>query len=103
MYYEHGDVILKKIDTIPQAAKKVIVKDQIILAEGETTGHAHRILDLVGTKLLQSGSVMYLHLDQPKALVHEEHGKLTIEPGDYEIDRIKEYNPFEKEIRRVQD
>jgi hypothetical protein len=102
-YLEHGDVILKRITAIPQTAKTVKCEKQIVLAEGEITGHAHRILDLSGAELRQSGSVMYLHLDQPKDLVHEEHGKLRIDPGDYEIDRVKEFNPFEREIRRIQD
>jgi hypothetical protein len=102
-YLEHGDVILKRIDSIPKDAKKIVCEKEIVLAEGEVTFHAHRILDLSGAELRQSGSVMYLHLDQPKDLVHEEHGKLRVEPGDYEIDRVKEFNPFEREIRRVQD
>jgi hypothetical protein len=103
MYYEHGDVILKKVEEIPKTAKTVKCKTAIVLAEGETTGHAHRILDLAGAEMKQVNGKMFLHLEQPKMLVHEEHGKLRIEPGDYEIDRVKEYNPFEDEIRRVQD
>lgn len=103
MYYEHGDVTLMKIDKIPGNTQKVLVKESIVLAEGETTGHAHRILDLSGAELRQGGGKIYLHLEEPKHLVHEEHGKLTISPGDYEIGRVKEYNPFEKEIHQVRD
>ena len=102
-YYEHGDVVIKRVESIPSGAEIIKCKKEIILADGEITGHKHRILDLSGAELKQANGKMYLHLEEPKDLIHEEHGKLRIEPGDYEIDRVKEYNPFEDEIRKVRD
>ena len=40
---------------------------------------------------------------QPVKVKHEEHKSFTIMPGSYEIDRVKEFDPWEEEIRRVQD
>ena len=40
--YRHGDVLLIKIDKLPDNAKFKVKKGNIIL-EGEVTGHAHRL------------------------------------------------------------
>ena len=50
MYYQQGDVIIEKIDEIPtNAVKKEVVR--VVLAEGESTGHAHVIDDVVNCDL----------------------------------------------------
>ena len=100
---QHGDVILKRIEEIPQGTKKMIVRDSIILAEGETTGHAHRIKETNKAELFENDGLFMLKVNEPVDLVHEEHKTITIQPGSYEIDRVKEYDPFEEEIRRVHD
>jgi len=102
-YYQHGDVILKRIENIPQGIKKESINNRIVLADGENTGHAHAISETKKAELFKDGSIIYLKVDQPVKLKHEEHKTIIIEPGNYEIDRVKEYDPFEKEIRRVPD
>jgi hypothetical protein len=100
---QHGDVILKRIDKIPESMKKIAPKGNIILAEGEVTGHAHRIKEINKAELFENNGLFMLKVNDPVDLVHEEHKTITIQPGSYEIDRVKEYDPFEEEIRRVQD
>lgn len=87
---------------LPAGAKK-IMENKIILAEGEITGHAHVITDTKNACRYTLNEKTYLLVENPVELYHEEHNTLTIQPGTYEIDTVKEYDPFEKEIRRVQD
>lgn len=104
MYYEHGDVTIRKIDTLPENVKAIMAKNGFfVLAEGETTGHMHRIAQRESVEMMEAQGRVFLRVAQPVDLVHEEHKTMTIDPGIYEIDRVKEYDPFAEEIRRVQD
>jgi len=101
-YFQHGDVLIKITDEIPADAKPV---DGNVLQEGEHTGHAHRMQgNLQDYQIFETKSKQkFLRLVKTVSLLHEEHHEIKIPPGDYKIDIVKEYDPFEKEIRRVQD
>lgn len=99
-YIQQGDVLIFKVDEIPQGAKRL---DHLILAEGEATGHAHRIVsgDAV---LFAAETSLYLKVTSEKALLtHEEHGEQNIERGLYRIGGVREMDYDEMEARRVQD
>jgi hypothetical protein len=97
--YRHGDVLVSAIETIPAGAVK---RPHLVLAEGEMTGHAHRIAEAGSAELLQLGSEVFLCVIAPTAtLVHEEHGPITLPRGDYRVWRQREYAP--REIRIVRD
>jgi len=100
MYYQHGDVLIKKIDELPEG--ELEKEKRIILAEGEVTGHCHTLFgDLL---LLKKGDKVYVKIDgDPAEVIHQEHAPLTIAPGIYEIDKVKEYDHFKEEARRVRD
>ena len=103
MFYQHGDVLIKNA-IIPQGAKKEKVLNKVILAEGEITGHTHVIEDCKEkVETYKHGNIIYMLVKQPVKVKHEEHKSFTIMPGSYEIDRVKEFDPWEEEIRRVQD
>jgi|WetSurMetagenome_2_1015567.scaffolds.fasta_scaffold246189_2 hypothetical protein len=98
-YYQHGDVLIKSINYIPKNAKPV---ESTILAEGESTGHIHRIN---GGKAIiyMVNLIMYLKVIKKISLIHEEHKALFIPPGNYQIDKVKEYDHFLEEARKVVD
>ena len=109
MMFEQGDVLVKSFeDDIPKNSKKVFEGKDKILAEGETTGHSHRIksdencymyeAEVKGVKCL-----LLEVLDKPATLFHEEHGQIKIPKGKYLIDRVQEYDHFKMEARSVQD
>jgi hypothetical protein len=94
MQLRQGDVFLRKIDKIPENAKE---KDNI-LAQGETTGHKHKIIN---GKVFSANNQQYVLAEQKTELAHEEHGEIEIPEGSYEVKIQREYNPIEN--RQVMD
>jgi hypothetical protein len=96
-WIRHGDVILEKVDSIKGTQKKV---NESILAEGEVTGHFHR---LKGNLLVSEfeGST-YIQLDQPAILSHEEHDTLEIPEGMYRVVMQREVDLL-GQVRKVID
>lgn len=98
-----GDVLLRPVTEMPAGAKPVRrVGGRVILAEGEVTGHHHAIRD-AGVALLEQGERRFLRVPETGAqLKHEEHSKLDVAPGLYEVVIQREYDDAE-EWRRVAD
>lgn len=94
-----GDVLIIPAK-IPVDAKKQTNKGDVVLAEGEVTGHAHRINS--GAMMFKFNDKTYLRVTKGyAALTHEEHKCLKIPQGDYEIKIQTNYTP--KGWERVQD
>jgi len=87
--YRHGDVYLKK-GTVPDKAVKL---DHLVLAEGEVTGHAHRISEGDADLYEKDGKIYLSVKSETAALTHEEHSKIDLPKGDYEIGIQQEYEP----------
>lgn len=97
--YRHGDVLVRQVSEIPTAAKKRL---HLTLAEGEITGHSHRIAEVGAATLFEKAGQRYLNVTAEHAtLVHEEHGPITLSRGCYLIWQQREYSP--QEIRTVRD
>jgi hypothetical protein len=97
--YRHGDVLVSAISELPAGAEK---QTHLVLAEGEITGHAHRISERGAAELFQFGADTYLRVVAATAtLVHEEHGPIALPTGVYRVWRQREYSP--REIRIVRD
>lgn len=89
-HQQQGDVILKKIAALPKGVKKVERKNgAVVLAEGEHTGHAHRIFD-VDAMFFEKDGKFYLKNEKPVTLTHEEHHQQMIEPGIWEVGQVRE-------------
>ena len=88
MKLRQGDVVIEKVDAIPEAKWLEGRKE---LAFGEVTGHAHRVDvgDLFETKEGQ----LYLKVDKLAKLSHEEHKTLTLNPGCYKVTIKRQYSP----------
>lgn len=111
--YRHGDVIIRKLgtnvrDQLISSVWSQISKDgkgfcdpfkgmkklkHLTLAEGEVTGHAHRITD-GEAELYEHEGILYLRVKSESAsLTHEEHKTIELPKGDYEINIQREYSP----------
>lgn len=103
-----GDVLVMKATkrTITKAHKEVKDNRGAVLAEGEATGHHHRI-KLPGVTLLRAEGISDAVLTVPRDVValleHEEHGTIEIGGGTHVVRRQKEYDWAAKSSRRVED
>lgn len=96
---QQGDVILKPVDYKVSGRKL----DHLILAEGESTGHSHQLVDGLG-QLIVMDNILHLQVFSEAAkLKHEEHREIVVPKGDYVVGQVNEYDPFEDEIRKVRD
>lgn len=86
--YRHGDVILQLVDKIKGDKLK-----HLVLAEGEVTGHAHRITEGKAELYQHEGTLFLRVMSEKAALTHEEHHKIELPKGDYEIKIQREYEP----------
>jgi hypothetical protein len=97
--WRQGDVFLIATSKLPAAGR---AERRPVLAEGEITGHAHRLQDPSSGQVFSVGSDLYLEvLADTATVVHEEHGPVTLPRGGYGIRIQREYSP--QEIRRVVD
>ncbi len=87
--FRQGDVLIISSDTSVTGTKL----PHLTLAEGEVTGHRHRISN-GEAELLERDGVLYLKVLSPTALLtHEEHAEVTIPQGSWEIRIQREYVP----------
>lgn len=85
-----GDVLMQRIKELPEGCKEVKRRQgRIVLQEGEATGHAHRIVD-VDAMFYEKDGKFYLVAKQAVTVEHEEHHSQVLEPGIWEIGRIRE-------------
>ena len=83
-----GDVLLKSVDNIE--GQKL---PHLTLAEGEVTGHSHRI-SVGQAELYQKGDTLYLQvMSETAILIHEEHKPIPIPQGNWMIKIQREYKP----------
>jgi hypothetical protein len=99
--WQQGDVLGRKLDKLPEGEQKTVATRRLVVAHGES-GHSHVIED-DEAELIQIGERMLLKLEKRATIVHEEHKPITLEPGIWEIGRVKEYDWFSKMKRQVVD
>ena len=98
--YRQGDVLIRRIQSLPTQTAQPRLNG--ILAYGEVTGHAHKVEDLAHAEVLEIGNGLYLRVgEEGVRVVHEEHGTITLPPGNYEVEIQREYTP--EAIRNVAD
>jgi hypothetical protein len=95
--YRHGDLLIEKIESIPESAKP---NDDNIIVYGTTTGHAHKLFN--GTVMEENGNI-YLHVWGAGSVTHEEHNTIELPEGNYQVIRQIEYNPYLRVTRQVAD
>lgn len=114
MKFVHGDVIIKKISSIPKEAK--LYKDKAV-QYGEVTGHQHTISGdfqikftledfTQGAKLddIRFNGTKYLEVGEGGASIsHEEHHTIPLPSGIYKCFTVREFDHFSKLIRKVVD
>jgi hypothetical protein len=98
---QQGDLLLRKLTSIPDGEKKLLGRKRLVLAHGES-GHSHVIED-DDAELIQIGEQILLKLTKAATVVHEEHKPISLSPGIWEVGRVREYDWLSKVERRVID
>jgi hypothetical protein len=102
MFQAHqGDVYIRQIKEIPTNAKPVETEGRLILAAGEQTGHNHVIHCGAVMFRADEGLGTYLQVSERADIVHEEHAKVTLPVGFFEVVIQSQYTPVA--IRNVAD
>lgn len=105
-YALHGDVIIERVGDLPTDFAKLEVEAKNALAYGEATGHIHQLQGEAGVDFdlrVNKNNERHLRIVNPTMLKHQEHSPILLQPGEYKIGIQREYDPFEKLTRRVQD
>jgi len=113
-HYRQGDVLIERINKIPTTAVKQKRSRRILLAHGEVTGHHHCLevsdpadwwkdgeIPTTNEKPSFLAGALFLSLPAGGAVVHQEHSKIELPPGNFKVTRQREYSP--EAIRNVAD
>ena len=105
--YQQGDVILEVVDRVPGDARELPPGPRgHVLAEGESTGHAHALEATPHVRLYERDGVLYLRVEPeggPAELRHEEHQTQVLPPGAYRVGLVQTVDPFTRMRRAVLD
>jgi hypothetical protein len=107
--YAQGDLLIERVFDVPVSG--VMMGQQtngaFVLAEGELTGHSHRIEDRVTffrddslARDIPGGLYIgHIRVDGPTArVVHQEHAGIALGKGTYRVRRQRELEPDEARI-----
>jgi hypothetical protein len=99
-----GDILIERVEHAP--ARPLVVQSVengwVVLAEGETTGHHHRLFgsvtlyrdDALARDVPAGLYVGHVEVKSPVArLEHEEHATIALEQGSYRVRRQRELEP----------
>lgn len=96
-----GDVLITPCKAQDVTGHNSVTGTNIVLAEGEATGHAHRLKSIAAITMYMIAAKRFIEVQEQATLFHEEHGKIDLDPGWYEINLQREYDLGQ--IRRVAD
>lgn len=98
LLYRQGDLLLRRVFALPENLRH---RQSEILAEGEMTGHKHRLMGQV--QILDGEDGEYLQVNEESMLVHEEHNQVKLDSGFYKVIHEREFDPFEELAKPVTD
>lgn len=107
-----GDLLINRINSIPQNAQPVNPEKGVYIVAHSETGHNHVIAERPNVSMYTTGDPMVSYLqvvescDQVETIIEhmrnfDTHEPINIPPGNYEIRRQREYTP--EGWRRVED
>lgn len=98
--WRQGDVVIRP-GKIPSEAEK---QNHLTLAEGEVTGHSHRVTKGQAELYRTVAGLMFLRvISEYATLHHEEHDDIMLPIGDYEVKGQREWDWYSEGMRGVAD
>jgi hypothetical protein len=99
MLWRQGDIYIETAESVPPTA---IERPDGVLADGEATGHRHRIENFKTAILYEDRGQLFLVVFSPKArIVHDEHQPIDLDRGTYRVWRQREYDPTQRAFSRL--
>lgn len=107
-----GDILFIPVTEIPNNDPQRKIRKSGIIAQGEATGHHHRIAeaDMAVAEIVEVGHTWdgrfdtYLSVtDHGISIVHEEHKTVTLPVGSYKIHQAREFDYMSQFSRTVRD
>jgi len=103
-FIEQGDVCFFRTDKINKENKVKAKERGFVLAESETTGHAHVIDRESGISMFQHGEELHIETKAITPVIHEEHKTINLPEFVRGIVKIvKQYNPWTKHLEKTRD
>jgi hypothetical protein len=99
-----GDILIERVEDCAASGQVVqsVHNGPVVIAEGEATGHHHRLLgsvtmyrdDAIARDIPSELYLAHVEVRSPTArLVHEEHAPITLEKGTYRVRRQRQLEP----------
>jgi len=99
-WFQHGDVTIKPIAKIPEDIER---QKNMVLAEGEVTGHKHVVKGLGALVFVTEAGKRFLSLPNGGTVTHEEHNPIEVPAGTYEIGQVRKKDHIAETVRTVMD
>lgn len=112
MQFRQGDILIERVEALPHGfvARALRTPDgPILLAEGEESGHAHRVETEGEAAFVPAQPAPtdptrgWLTVEAEARLVHDEHAPLDLPPGTYRVVQQRRYDPRHDEARHAGD
>jgi len=92
--YRQGDVLLVPLKKTPPLETVAREGNYSVLAEGEVTGHFHRMLHESSPMFLaDEGRKAIVTCNKPTSLTHDEHDPINVIVGDYSVELQRTHAP----------
>lgn len=101
--YRQGDIFLREVNdqneiidliNCKQSIEGDEIKNYVILALGEATGHKHKVSNKNAILMkVPNSNKFFLLITKDSDLTHEEHNTIRLPIGNYEVVRQREYRP----------
>jgi len=102
----HGEVVLKEVAEIPSSAKRMNVKEFIVVGESETLGNDHRVAVMEDTLVYEDNGVLYIKNESPTNVYcpsEVRHSPIEMPATQWRVDIAQEYDYLLQEKRNVAD
>jgi len=95
LYARQGDVYIFQVQSEDEVNKPLQENENIVLAEGEATGHKHVLVgDRVESKILAHyDGQWWIDVQGGAVVTHQEHAPITLPAGKYVVRIQREYDP----------
>ncbi|HYG75900.1 MAG TPA: hypothetical protein VEK08_12930 [Planctomycetota bacterium] len=89
--WRQGDILFQSIRALPNQATR---RADLVIAEGERTGHQHRVAESGTAELFELDGELFMNVKAPSAtVVHNEHKPIVFKTGVYRVWKQREYSP----------